>query len=40
MCLLFSQGGQLVGLIPDLAGYHLIFVSTVCMLVTNKVLSL
>jgi len=42
---LFSQGGQLVGLMPVLAACHLIFVSIVCIvflhvLVANKVLSL
>jgi len=46
MCFLFffSQGGQLVGLMPVLAACHLTFVSIVrivfrYMLVANKVLS-
>ena len=46
VCLFFSQGGQLVGLMPVLAAYHLIYVFSVMLhcisvhVVANKVLSL
>ena len=46
VCLFFSQGGQLVGLMPVLAACHLIYVFSVVLhcisihAVANKVLSL